>query len=70
MPKTPSQKKNSRRRRVSVGRQEENQSRRRFVSIVAALVMGSFASILMLVFILFHLVFFGQIFEGKTQQPP
>uniref|UniRef100_H3DF80 Inner centromere protein ARK-binding domain-containing protein n=1 Tax=Tetraodon nigroviridis TaxID=99883 RepID=H3DF80_TETNG len=30
MPKTPSQKKNSRRRRVSVGRQEENQSRRRY----------------------------------------
>ncbi|XP_045894252.1 inner centromere protein B isoform X1 [Micropterus dolomieu] len=30
MPKTPSQKKNSRRKRVSVGRQEENQARRRF----------------------------------------
>ncbi|XP_018537612.1 inner centromere protein isoform X4 [Lates calcarifer] len=30
MPKTPSQKKNSRRKRVSVGRQEENQTRRRF----------------------------------------
>nr|XP_020476933.1 inner centromere protein isoform X2 [Monopterus albus] len=29
MPKTPSQKKNSRRKRVSVGRQEENQPRRR-----------------------------------------
>ncbi|XP_070763661.1 inner centromere protein B isoform X2 [Enoplosus armatus] len=30
MPKTPSQKKNSRRKRVSLGRQEENQARRRF----------------------------------------
>ncbi|CAJ1056554.1 inner centromere protein B isoform X2 [Xyrichtys novacula] len=30
MPKTPSQKKNSRRKRVSVGRQEESQTRRRF----------------------------------------
>ncbi|XP_061773194.1 inner centromere protein isoform X2 [Nerophis ophidion] len=30
MPKTPSQKKNSRRKRVSVGRQEEGQTRRRF----------------------------------------
>ncbi|XP_049431150.1 inner centromere protein isoform X2 [Epinephelus fuscoguttatus] len=30
MPKTPSQKKNSRRKRVSVGHQEENQARRRF----------------------------------------
>uniref|UniRef100_A0A3Q4AB84 Inner centromere protein n=1 Tax=Mola mola TaxID=94237 RepID=A0A3Q4AB84_MOLML len=30
MPKTPSQKKNSRRKRVSVGCQEENQARRRF----------------------------------------
>ncbi|XP_074488746.1 inner centromere protein B isoform X3 [Sebastes fasciatus] len=30
MPKTPSQKKNSRRKRVSVGYQEENQARRRF----------------------------------------
>ncbi|XP_068169837.1 inner centromere protein isoform X2 [Antennarius striatus] len=30
MPKTPSQKKNSRRKRVSLGRQEENQTRRRF----------------------------------------
>ncbi|XP_034032232.1 inner centromere protein A isoform X2 [Thalassophryne amazonica] len=30
MPKTPSQKKNSRRKRVSVGRQEESQARRRF----------------------------------------
>ncbi|XP_056906841.1 inner centromere protein isoform X1 [Takifugu flavidus] len=30
MPKTPSQKKNSRRKRVSVGRHEENQTRRRF----------------------------------------
>ncbi|XP_047452908.1 inner centromere protein A isoform X2 [Mugil cephalus] len=30
MPKTPSQKKNTRRKRVSLGRQEENQSRRRF----------------------------------------
>ncbi|XP_060932834.1 inner centromere protein B [Limanda limanda] len=30
MPKTPSQKKNSRRKRVSVGRQEENQAKRRF----------------------------------------
>lgn len=39
MPKTPSQKKNSRRRRVSVGRQEENPTRRRFVFIVAALIM-------------------------------
>ncbi|XP_024138438.1 inner centromere protein A [Oryzias melastigma] len=29
MPKTPSQKKNSRRKRVSLGRQEENQTRRR-----------------------------------------
>lgn len=29
MPKTPSQKKNSRRKRVSVGRQEEGQVRRR-----------------------------------------
>lgn len=31
MPKTPSQKKNSRRKRVSLGRQEENQTRRRLV---------------------------------------
>uniref|UniRef100_A0A8C7Y7Y1 Inner centromere protein n=1 Tax=Oryzias sinensis TaxID=183150 RepID=A0A8C7Y7Y1_9TELE len=30
MPKTPSQKKNSRRKRVSLGRQEESQTRRRF----------------------------------------
>ncbi|XP_029289307.1 inner centromere protein A [Cottoperca gobio] len=30
MPKTPSQKKNSRRKRVSLGHQEENQARRRF----------------------------------------
>ncbi|XP_054633692.1 inner centromere protein A-like isoform X2 [Dunckerocampus dactyliophorus] len=30
MPKTPSQKKNSRRKRVSVGRQEEGQAKRRF----------------------------------------
>lgn len=30
MPKTPSQKKNSRRKRVSLGRQEENQARRRY----------------------------------------
>ncbi|CAK6961480.1 inner centromere protein [Scomber scombrus] len=30
MPKTPSQKKNSRRKRVSLGRQEENQAKRRF----------------------------------------
>ncbi|XP_074534330.1 inner centromere protein A isoform X2 [Halichoeres trimaculatus] len=30
MPKTPSQKKNSRRKRVSMGRQEENQAMRRF----------------------------------------
>nr|XP_057931380.1 inner centromere protein A-like isoform X2 [Doryrhamphus excisus] len=30
MPKTPSQKKNSRRKRVSIGRQEEGQARRRF----------------------------------------
>ncbi|XP_029910515.1 inner centromere protein isoform X2 [Myripristis murdjan] len=30
MPKTPSQKKNSRRKRVSLGRQEENQTKRRF----------------------------------------
>ncbi|XP_022611865.1 inner centromere protein isoform X4 [Seriola dumerili] len=30
MPKTPSQKKNSRRKRVSVGRQEDNQAKRRF----------------------------------------
>uniref|UniRef100_A0A3Q0R8R3 Inner centromere protein ARK-binding domain-containing protein n=1 Tax=Amphilophus citrinellus TaxID=61819 RepID=A0A3Q0R8R3_AMPCI len=30
MPKTPSQKKNSRRKRVSLGRQEENQANRRF----------------------------------------
>ncbi|KAM9754782.1 inner centromere protein A isoform 3-T3 [Menidia menidia] len=30
MPKTPSQKKNSRRKRVSLGRQEESQARRRF----------------------------------------
>ncbi|MEQ2271421.1 hypothetical protein XENORESO_004065 [Xenotaenia resolanae] len=30
MPKTPSQKKNSRRKRVSLGRQEEGQARRRF----------------------------------------
>lgn len=70
MPKTPSQKKSSRRRRVSVGRQEESQTRRRFASIVTALVMDIFANILMLIFILFHVVFFGQIFEGKTQQPP
>lgn len=70
MPKTPSQKKNSRRRRVSVGRQEENQTRRRCLSTVAALVMDSLANILMLIFILFHPVFSGQIFEGKTQQPP
>lgn len=33
MPKTPSQKKNTRRKRVSVGRQEENQGRRRSVSL-------------------------------------
>ncbi|XP_067446052.1 inner centromere protein B isoform X2 [Thunnus thynnus] len=30
MPKTPSQKKNSRRKRVSLGRQEDNQAKRRF----------------------------------------
>ncbi|XP_055365840.1 inner centromere protein A isoform X2 [Betta splendens] len=30
MPKTPSQKKNSRRKRISLGRQEENQANRRF----------------------------------------
>lgn len=68
MPKTPSQKKNSRRRRVSVGRQEENQSRRRFVSIVTALVMGSFASILMLVFILFWPDFRGE--DAATSVAP
>lgn len=34
MPKTPSQKKNSRRKRVSLGRQEENQTRRRFVFFI------------------------------------
>lgn len=39
MPKTPSQKKNSRRKRVSLGRHEENQTRRRFVSIIIALLM-------------------------------
>lgn len=41
-----------------MGRQEESQNRRRFASIVTALVMDSFANILMLTFILFHVVFF------------
>lgn len=40
MPKTPSQKKNSRRKRVSLGHQEENQARRRFVALMA--VLGKF----------------------------
>lgn len=33
MPKTPSQKRNTRRKRVSLGRQEENQARRRFMAL-------------------------------------
>uniref|UniRef100_A0A3Q1FC88 Inner centromere protein ARK-binding domain-containing protein n=1 Tax=Acanthochromis polyacanthus TaxID=80966 RepID=A0A3Q1FC88_9TELE len=41
MPKTPSQKKNSRRKRVSVGRQEENQARRRFVMSITAFLKAS-----------------------------
>lgn len=40
MPKTPSQKKNSRRKRVSLGRQEENQAKRRCVAFIKVLVMG------------------------------
>lgn len=42
MPKTPSQKKNSRRKRVSFGRQEENQARRRFVAFITVLVKATF----------------------------
>lgn len=70
MPKTPSQKKNGRRRRVTLGRQAENQIRHRFVSIVPASATDPLANILMLIFILFHVVCFGQIIKGKTQQPP
>uniref|UniRef100_A0A4W6DZ01 Inner centromere protein ARK-binding domain-containing protein n=1 Tax=Lates calcarifer TaxID=8187 RepID=A0A4W6DZ01_LATCA len=44
MPKTPSQKKNSRRKRVSVGRQEENQTRRRFVAFTAVVVETKFSN--------------------------
>lgn len=39
MPKTPSQKKNSRRKRVSVGRQEENQAKRRYVAFVTGFIV-------------------------------
>lgn len=41
MPKTPSQKKNSRRKRVSLGRQEENQARRRFVAFITVLIQAN-----------------------------
>lgn len=41
MPKTPSQKKNSRRKRVSLGRQEENQGKQRFVLSVPVFSEGS-----------------------------
>lgn len=41
MPKTPSQKKNSRRKRVSLGRQEENQGKQRFVLSVPGFSEGS-----------------------------
>ncbi len=43
MPKTPSQKKNSRRKRVSLGRQEESQARRRFVAFVTVLPKTTFS---------------------------
>lgn len=42
MPKTPSQKKNSRRKRVSLGRQEENQARRRFDVFITVSVNAEF----------------------------
>lgn len=56
MPKTPSQKKNSRRRRVSVGHQEENQTRRRFDSTVTASVMDSLVKILIFSFPFFFML--------------
>lgn len=43
MPKTPSQKKNSRRKRVSLGRQEESQATRRFVTFITHLLKATFS---------------------------
>lgn len=43
MPKTPSQKKNSRRKRVSLGRQEENQARRRFGVLITFSINAEFS---------------------------
>lgn len=46
MPKTPSQKRNTRRKRVSLGRQEENQARRRFVAFINVTVETKFSKFL------------------------
>lgn len=65
MPKTPSQKKNSRRKRVSLGRQEENQARRRYDISYSFLIFPG----LSLNFSKNICSSRIQIFQGKAQQP-